>query len=101
MNDELGELERALDAAEKILKPHGKMVVVSFHSLEDGLVKRFFRAQSGGESVSRYLPQTDTAPVKFKLLTRKAVKPAAQEITENSRSRSARLRAAEYIGGAL
>ncbi|MCB1720482.1 MAG: 16S rRNA (cytosine(1402)-N(4))-methyltransferase RsmH [Rhodospirillales bacterium] len=101
VNDELGELERALDAAEKILKPHGKMVVVSFHSLEDGLVKRFFRAQSGGESVSRYLPQTDTAPVKFKLLTRKAVKPAAQEITENSRSRSARLRAAEYIGGAL
>ena len=101
VNDELGELERALGAAEKILKPHGKMVVVSFHSLEDGLVKRFFRAQSGGESVSRYLPQTDTAPVKFKLLTRKAVKPAAQEITENSRSRSARLRAAEYIGGAL
>ncbi|MCB9982495.1 MAG: 16S rRNA (cytosine(1402)-N(4))-methyltransferase RsmH [Rhodospirillales bacterium] len=100
VNDELGELERALGAAEKILKPHGKMVVVSFHSLEDGLVKRFFRAQSGGESVSRYLPQTDAAPVKFKLLTRKAVKPGEREIAENSRSRSARLRAAEYIGGA-
>lgn len=100
VNDELGELERALGAAEKILKTSGKMVVVSFHSLEDGLVKRFFRAQSGGESVSRYMPQVDSAPAKFSLLTRKAEKPTAQEIAENSRSRSARLRAAEYIGGA-
>ena len=99
VNDELGELERALASAESILKTDGKMVVVSFHSLEDSLVKRFFREQSGGESVSRYLPQTENAPVKFDLLTRKAVKPSAEEIAENARSRSARLRAAQYIGG--
>ena len=99
VNDELGELERALASAESILKTDGKMVVVSFHSLDDSLVKRFFREQSGGESVSRYLPQTENAPVKFDLLTRKAVKPSAEEIAENARSRSARLRAAQYIGG--
>lgn len=100
VNDELGELERALNAAENILKPGGRMVVISFHSLEDGLVKRFFRSQSGAEAVSRYLPQTENDPAKLRLLTRKAVKPGEQEIAENSRSRSARLRGAQYIGGA-
>ena len=100
VNDELGELERALDAAENILKPDGRMVVVSFHSLEDGMVKRFFREKSGAENVSRYLPQSDSGSANFKLLSRKAIKPSDQEIAENSRSRSARLRAAEYIGGA-
>lgn len=98
VNDELGELERALDAAEDILKPGGRMVVVSFHSLEDGLVKRFFRQQSGGESVSRYQPVTEQ-DVSFELMSRKAVKPSDAEIAENARSRSARLRAAKYIGG--
>lgn len=100
VNDELGELERALAAAENILKLDGNMVVVSFHSLEDGLVKRFFREKSGGESVSRYMPQTAPAPVSFELSSRKAIKPSAEEIAENSRSRSARLRAAKYVGGA-
>ncbi len=99
VNDELGELERALASAENILKPNGNMVVVSFHSLEDGLVKRFFREKSGGESVSRYMPQTQEAPVIFDLLSRKAVKPSPEEVAENARSRSARLRAARYTGG--
>lgn len=99
VNDELGELERALDAAENVLKPDGKMVVVSFHSLEDGMVKRFFKAESGGENVSRYMPQVEQAPVKFELLSRKAIKPSDKEVGENARSRSARLRAAKYIGG--
>ena len=98
VNDELGELGRALNAAKNILKPGGRMVVVSFHSLEDGLVKRFFREQSGGEAVSRHLPQAQGAP-KFELLTRKAVKPSEKEVRENSRSRSARLRAVKYLGG--
>ena len=100
VNDELGELERALNAAENILKPGGRMVVVSFHSLEDGLVKRDFREKAGGESVSRYQPQAKSVSPKFELLTRKAVKPSDKEIAENSRSRSARLRAVKYIGGA-
>jgi len=73
VNDELGELERALQSAEGILKPGGKMVVVSFHSLEDGLVKRFFRAKAGGENVSRYQPQVEKEPATFEVLTRKAI----------------------------
>lgn len=98
VNDELGELERALQSAENILAANGRMVVVSFHSLEDSAVKRFFRKKSGGESVSRYQPVTEQ-DVAFELLTRKAVKPTDKEIAENARSRSARLRAAKYIGG--
>lgn len=100
VNDELGELERALSSAQNVLAPNGKMVVVSFHSLEDGLVKRFFRTQSGGDGVSRYQPQMDTAPAAFDLLSRKVIKPSKDEVQENARSRSARLRAAKFIGGA-
>lgn len=101
VNDELGELERALGAAEKILKTGGRMVVVSFHSLEDGLVKAVFREKSGEASKgSRYLPETKApdAPV-FKTLTRKAQAPSQKELSENPRSRSAKLRAVEKIGG--
>ncbi|MCC6598551.1 MAG: 16S rRNA (cytosine(1402)-N(4))-methyltransferase RsmH [Alphaproteobacteria bacterium] len=97
VNDELGELERALAAAEDVLKPGGRMVVVSFHSLEDTLVKAFFRAKSGNAArASRYMPEgaNDEAPV-FDLLTRKAVRPSPQEMSENGRSRSARLRAVQ------
>ena len=100
VNDELGELERALASAENILKPGGKMVVVSFHSLEDGLVKHFFREKSGGKAGSRHLPEMEPAPAIFDLVTRKALKPSDKEIAENARSRSARLRAAEYLGAA-
>ncbi|MEZ5814929.1 MAG: 16S rRNA (cytosine(1402)-N(4))-methyltransferase RsmH [Alphaproteobacteria bacterium] len=99
VNDELGELERALGAAQKILKPGGRMAVVSFHSLEDRLVKSFFREKSGERGVSRYAPAAESAAPVFRLQTRKAVKPSAKEIAENARSRSARLRAAEYLGG--
>ena len=99
VNDELGELERALASAENVLKSDGKMVVVSFHSLEDGLVKRFFREKSGGAGQSRYQPEVKAAPDAFKVLNRKAIKPSGKELSENSRSRSARLRAVQYIGG--
>jgi len=101
VNDELGELERALGSAENILKPGGNMVVVSFHSLEDSIVKRFFRAKSGGEGVSRYAPVTEAPTPVFELQSRKAVKPSAEETAENARSRSARLRAAIYSGGEM
>ena len=100
VNDELGELKRALDASEKILKPDGRLVVVSFHSLEDGMVKRFLRDKSGEGGGSRHMPQIKTSPKIFDSLQRKAVKPSDAELSENSRSRSARLRAARYVGGA-
>ncbi|MEM7679796.1 MAG: 16S rRNA (cytosine(1402)-N(4))-methyltransferase RsmH [Pseudomonadota bacterium] len=94
VNDELGELERALGAAEKILKPGGRLVVVSFHSLEDRMVKEFLRAKSGGSGGSRYLPQVEQVAPVFELISRKAIKPSDAECAENSRSRSAKLRAA-------
>jgi len=106
VNDELGELERALEASIHILKPGGRLVVVSFHSLEDGMVKFFLREKSGGAaSGSRYLPaQEPEAPI-FKLIPRKPIEAGDEEIAANPRARSAKLRAAEYIadrsGGAL
>ncbi len=98
VNDELGELDRALEAAESILSEGGRLVVVSFHSLEDGRVKKFLKRTSKTEAKSsRHIPRIvsndDEAPV-FQLLSRKAIKPSAHEIAENSRSRSARLRSA-------
>ena len=98
VNDELGELERALEAAPRILSQGGRMVVVSFHSLEDRMVKNAFRDFSGGQGQSRYLPE-QIRQEDFKLVTRKALKPSEKELSENPRSRSARLRAVEYLGG--
>jgi 16S rRNA (cytosine1402-N4)-methyltransferase len=96
VNDELGELERALAAAEHILLPGGRVVIVSFHSLEDGAVKKFLRHKSGGDPEgSRHLPQTKIPPPPvFSLLTKKALKPSDEETRTNARARSARLRAA-------
>lgn len=97
VNDELGELERGLVAAEHLLKESGRLVVVSFHSLEDGIVKAFLYERSGRTSnASRYLPPSvDAAPAPtFTLLKRKAVEPSDAEIQQNSRSRSAKLRVA-------
>ncbi len=94
VNDELGELSRALDSAGDILNEGGALVVVSFHSLEDGLVKRFLKEKSGDISKgSRHMPQIENTqtPI-FKILSRKAIKPSDAEIAENPRSRSARMR---------
>ena len=97
VNDELGELERGLVAAEKLLKNGGRLVVVSFHSLEDGLVKAFMYEHSGRQSQgSRHLPVSPVssqAPT-LTLPQRKAVEPSGAEIQQNSRSRSAKLRVA-------
>ncbi len=95
INDELGELYRALIAAESILKPGGRLVVVSFHSLEDRIVKSFLRARCGDViSGSRYLPPQDinTAKPPFKLTKRSGVKASKMEQSQNPRSRSACLR---------
>src|SRR5215469_4482322 len=95
VNDELGELARGLLAAERILRPGGRLVVVSFHSLEDRMVKTFLTARAGRRMGSRHLPQVAARPAAFTILTKKPVGPDAAEIDENPRARSAKLRAAE------
>lgn len=99
VNDELGELDRGLIAAERLLRPDGRLVVVAFHSLEDRRVKDFLRLRTGqAPAPSRHAPVAapggETA-ASFRLLTRKPVTPGAEEQAANPRSRSARLRAAE------
>jgi 16S rRNA (cytosine1402-N4)-methyltransferase len=99
VNDELGELERGLAAAEQVLAPGGRLAVVSFHSLEDRAVKEFVRARAGRTPApSRHLPPGDTPPAAtLRDLTRKPVVPSDAEIAANPRARSARLRVAEKI----
>ncbi len=97
VNDELGELARGLAAAEALLAPGGRLVVVTFHSLEDRLVKRFIAGRSGKSAgTSRHLP--GGAPKRepsFRLVNSKALSPSVAETAANPRSRSARLRWAE------
>jgi 16S rRNA (cytosine1402-N4)-methyltransferase len=97
VNDELGELDRGLVGAERLLIPGGRLAVVSFHSLEDARVKSFLRQRSGGAAaVSRHVPApAATAPPSFRLVGRRAVRPDTDEIARNPRARSARLRVAE------
>jgi len=99
VNDEMGELQRGLEAAEYYLKPEGRLAVVSFHSLEDRCVKDFLRSRSeSAPRASRHEPSKEI-PVKpsFRLMTRKPQVPSAAEIEANPRSRSARLRCAEKM----
>jgi 16S rRNA (cytosine1402-N4)-methyltransferase len=101
VNDELGELERALHAAEALLVPGGRLVVVAFHSLEDRIVKRFFAERSGATPrPSRHLPiaAAPAAAPPWRLLARRPVRPGPAEIAANPRARSARLRWAERAG---
>ena len=97
INDELTELSAVLRAAELILAPGGRLVVVSFHSLEDRMVKMFLRERGGNSSsTSRHLPPLNVScPPSFKLLRRSVLKPSLIEINRNPLARSARLRAAE------
>ena len=98
VNDELGELERGLDNGLKILKAGGRMVVVTFHSLEDRIVKNFFKQKAGKEAnVSRYLPQSNIDETKELSFCSKAVLPTELEIENNSRAHSAKLRYAIKI----
>lgn len=99
VNDELGELERGLAAAESVLAPGGRLAVVSFHSLEDRAVKEFVRARSGRTpSPSRHAPpRGEERAATLRDLSRKPVLPSEEEISANPRSRSARLRVAEKL----
>jgi 16S rRNA (cytosine1402-N4)-methyltransferase len=95
VNQELDELHHALGAAEQVLKPGGRLVVVSFHSLEDRIVKNFLneRAKAGGGS--RHQPETAKATPSFAILTKRPVVAEDDEVAANPRARSAKLRAAE------
>jgi 16S rRNA (cytosine1402-N4)-methyltransferase len=95
VNDELGELAAALAAGERILRPGGRLVVVSFHSLEDRMVKSFFAARGETRAGSRHAPEVRRAAPSFRMLTRRPVTADADEVAGNPRARSARLRAAE------
>jgi 16S rRNA (cytosine1402-N4)-methyltransferase len=99
VNDELGELERGLAAAESVLAPGGRLAVVSFHSLEDRAVKEFVRARAGRTpSPSRHAPpQAEQRSATLRDLSRKPVLPSEEEVSANPRARSARLRVAEKL----
>ncbi len=98
VNDELEELDRGLKAAEILLRPGGRLCVVSFHSLEDRQVKEFLNFSSRGKPLpSRHVPEQPTSEIKpiFKLLSKRVIRPTVSEATQNSRARSARMRVAE------
>ncbi len=95
VNDELTELAVALNAAERILKPMGRLVVVAFHSLEDRIVKTFLAAHSRTPGISRHRPGVNGSSPSFNLLTRRPIVADASEVVANPRARSAKLRAAE------
>lgn len=95
VNDEYGELVAGLEAAERALKPGGQLAVVTFHSIEDRMVKRFLQARSGGGGRgSRHAPETEAAAPQFTLKSRKAISADENELAENPRARSAKLRVA-------
>jgi 16S rRNA (cytosine1402-N4)-methyltransferase len=100
VNDELGELARGLAAAERVLKPSGRLVVVAFHSLEDRIVKTFLTERSRAPAGSRHRPEPVAAAPSFRVLTRRPETPDDAEIAANPRARSAKLRAAERTDAA-
>ncbi|HWF63231.1 MAG TPA: 16S rRNA (cytosine(1402)-N(4))-methyltransferase RsmH [Rhizomicrobium sp.] len=98
VNDELGELERGLEAALTILAPHGRLAVVSFHSLEDRIVKQFLSRHSDARPrASRHAPAARAEKAPLHLLTRSPQTPSADEVQRNPRARSAKLRFAERL----
>jgi len=101
VNDELRELERALAAAENLLSEGGRLVVITFHSGEDVILKQFLQGRSGRMSnVSRHLPVPSNISEKettFEMVVNKAIKPSKDEVSSNVRARSAKMRAARRV----
>ena len=101
VNDELRELERALAAAENLLSEGGKLVVITFHSGEDVILKQFLQGRSGRVSnVSRHLPvpsNISEKEVTFEMIVNKAIKPSKDEVSLNARARSAKMRVAKRV----
>jgi 16S rRNA (cytosine1402-N4)-methyltransferase len=98
INEELDELHAALVASEQVLKPGGRLVVVSFHSLEDRIVKNFLSARGKRSGGSRHLPDVEQEAPSFDILTKRPVTPGHDEVSANPRARSAKLRAAQRTG---
>jgi len=95
VNDEYGQLAEGLEAAERALRPGGYLAVVTFHSVEDRMVKRFLQQRGGGMgNANRYSPVLETEKPAFEIITKKAKGPDADELEQNPRSRSAKLRVA-------
>lgn len=94
VNTEFDELAEGLAAAERVLKPGGRLAVVTFHSLEDRIVKRFFQTRTVAAQGNRYAPSQDGPAPSFTPVTRRAVGPDDEELAENPRARSAKLRVA-------
>lgn len=97
INDELSDLERLLSKVVDQLEVGGRLVVISFHSLEDRMVKRFMRRQSEGDDVPAYIPVTESQRNRRLKIIGKAVKASEQEVDANPRSRSAVMRVAEKL----
>jgi len=95
VNGEFDQLVAALAAAERALRPGGALAIVTFHSLEDRIVKRFFQQTSGEvPNANRYAPEAAKTSARFELITRKAIGPDDSELAANPRARSAKLRVA-------
>lgn len=100
VNEELDELQSALHASERTLKPGGRLVVVTFHSLEDRIVKNFLNARASRGGGSRHMPDVERTAPSFEILTKRPVVADENEIAANPRARSAKLRAAERTANA-
>lgn len=97
INDELGSLQRGLNAALELLKPGGRLCVISFHSLEDRMVKQFMQRHAHGDPTIRHLALSDEQRgISLKLIG-KAIKPSSEEVAHNPRARSAILRIGEKL----
>jgi 16S rRNA (cytosine1402-N4)-methyltransferase len=98
LNDELGALRQLLEFAPRFLNPGGRIVIISFHSLEDRIVKQTFARQSAAWLDRPEWPEPRCNPdYSMRLLTKKPAEPSGEEVSRNSRARSARLRAAERL----
>src|SRR5204863_204893 len=95
VNEELAELAAGLEAAERVLKPGGRIAVVAFHSLEDRIVKTFFAERGRISAGSRHAPAVQGSAPTFRLLTKRPIVADEAEIAANPRARSAKLRSAE------
>jgi 16S rRNA (cytosine1402-N4)-methyltransferase len=100
VNDELAEIAYGLAAAERVLKPGGRLVVIAFHSLEDRIVKNFLAGRSRAPGASRHRPEAIAGAPTFRVLTKRPETPDEAEIAANPRARSAKLRAAERTDAA-
>lgn len=98
VNKELSVLKDVLPDVTNILKPHGRMVIITFHSLEDRIVKKYMKEESEVNDLVKGLPEIPAAyQPKLKLITKKPILPSSEELEANSRSKSAKLRVAEKI----